>query len=390
MSIFTLILKEISRRKAGFALACGAVALAAAGVVFTVTVNRALSEATRKNTLRMGTNILILPRKVDAAAFGRGESGVMEMKEDMVRKLAESKVPADHYIGKLQVRTKVNGQDALLTGVMREIGAVGKRKKKPMGWDVPRGECYLGWSAAKRLGDDGEVGAKLSIMDREFRVGRIIESVSYVDDERIFINIRDAQELLGKPGRIHAIDALGCVCPIEGFDRYYLSGIERLIEVTLNKASDMKVKVTTYRSIAEVRTQVRLGVGLVGTMTAGALLVLALLVVTFYMLGDVRARREELGMFLAVGFGPGKLVTMFLAKLVLVALVGAVLGFAIGSAGAKYIDPGYYAKVNIKPQVLWDTAVWAILGALGVSLLAGIIPTLLAVRTDPAEVLRKN
>ncbi len=390
MSIFSLILKEISRRKAGFALVCGAVALAAAGVVFAVTVNRAYEDATRRNTLLTGPNLLVLPQQADAVAFWRGESGTLEMDEGLVKKLAASNVSADHYVGKLQMRTKINGKEILLTGVMREIGAVGKKKKKPMGWDVLPDECYLGWYAAKRLGDAARVDATLNIMGRKFRVARLLESTSFVEDERVFVNLKDAQEMLGKSGRIHAMDAIGCLCPIDEFGKHYLSDIERAIEKSLNEGSGAAVEAYTCRSMAEVRVNTRIGGKIVGIMTASGLMVMAVLVMLFYMLGDVRARREELGMFLAVGFGPGKLVAMFLTKLVLVALVGAVLGFAVGSAGAKYIDPGYYAKVNIKPRILWDTAVWAIVGALAVSLVAGIIPTLLAVRTDPAEVLRKN
>jgi putative ABC transport system permease protein len=391
VNLISLIFKEIVRRKTGFLLACFAVTFATAGVVFTETVSTAFVDAMRRVTKKMGTNILVLPSGVDPNAFWSGDTGTRLMDESLVKKLGESKINADHYIGKLQQKVAIDGHRAVLTGAMAEVGNVGKMKpwKKPLMALVPRGECVLGNVIAERLGAQGKVGARLKIQGKSFTVKKVFKHRDPVEDVRIFINIRDAQEMMGVGRKIHAIDALGCLCAIDDYGAKIFTDIEQDIETALRK--QQTVTATTYLSIAAARLETRLGADLTRWLTVGVLSALAVLVIGFYMLGDIRARREELGMFLAVGFGPGRLITMFLAKLVLIAALGAAIGFAVGSLGAtKLVDPELYAKVAIRPKVIWRLFVWSVVGSLLVSLLAGIVPTLLAARTDPAEVLRKS
>jgi len=397
VSILGLVLREIGRRKAGFVLACGAVALAAAGVVFTQTLSTAFNDALRRITLQMGRNIAVVPAGADAAALTSGESGSLTMDEAVVHRLSVSDVPAEHYMGKLQVRlTPEQGGPGILTGITADVGSVGRAKgsaKSPMGFEVKPGECILGAGTAARLGDKGKPGAKLTLLGREFTVAAVpgkggakpkpcVAPAGPVDDLRIFVNIKDAQEMLGVPGRIHAVDALGCVCPIGG-SANYLTDIEKRIEKTV-----AGTHAVTYMSIALARQTARQGAELTQKLTVGALGLLALLVVAFYLFADVRERREELGMYLAVGFSPGRLAGMFLAKLVIVAAIGAALGFAVGTFGALKIDPARMGMVGIRPAVDWMTAVWAAAGALSISALAGLLPILSAARTDPADVLR--
>jgi hypothetical protein len=313
------------------------------------------------------------------------------MDEGLVAKLGGSKINADHYIGKLQQKITVAGHRAVLTGAMAEVGNVGKQKpwKKPLMAEVPRGECVLGAAVAERLGPAGKPGAEVEIQGRSFRVSKVFKARGPVEDVRVFVNIRDAQEMMGVGRKIHAVDALGCLCAIDEYGGKVFTDIEQDIESALR--DEQTVTATTYLSIASARLETRLGAGLTRWLTVGVLAALAVLVVGFYMLGDVRARREELGMFLAVGFGPDRLVTMFLAKLALIAVIGAVIGFAAGTLGAtRLVDPELYAKVAIRPRTVWTLAAWSVAGALVVSMLAGILPTMLAARTDPADVLRKN
>jgi len=401
VSLLGIVLREIARRKLGFLLACGAVALAAAGVVFTQTLSAAFEDALRRITLKMGRNIAVVPAGADPAALWAGETGTADMDEALVKKLADSDVPAEHYLGKLQVRlTAEQGGPGVLTGIMGDVGAVGRGKgqKSPMGFEVRRGECVLGAAVAGRLGAQGRPGATLALMGRPFKVAAVpakkedgkgqdqdaLKPAGPIEDLRIFINIADAQELLGKPGKIHAIDALGCVCPIDGTVNP-LKKIETQIEKTVPGT-----RAATYVSIANARMIARQGAELTHNLTVGALAVLALLVVGFYLYSDVRERREELGMFLAVGFSPARLAGMFAAKLLLVASIGALVGYAAGTLGAMKIDPLRMNLVGLHPQASLGAALWAATGALVISALAGVLPVLSAARTDPADVLRKS
>lgn len=401
MSTLGLVLREITRRKAGFVIACLAVAVAATGVVYTQTLSRAHVDALRRITVNMGSNILIVPAKADSSAMALGASGEVTMDDSLVAKIAASDVLAEHYVGKLQQRVDLTpGRAIILTGVMEELGSVGREKKQkaPLGYRVPVGKCFLGAAVAQRLGEKGKPGEKLTLMGREFEIAQVpgkeqgkdvmldaVKPMEPVEDLRVFINIRDAQELFNLPGQIHAIDALGCICPLGESKPTFLKDIAASIEKQLPGT-----KAYTYRAKADARLKARQGTERASQLIVGALAVMAVLVIFFYLYSDVRERREELGMYLAVGFSPLRLAGMFLAKVLLVALIGAAIGYAAGSIGALYIDAEKFATVGIRPQMDWVSALLAAGGALVISALAAVIPVLAAASTDPADVLRKN
>jgi putative ABC transport system permease protein len=391
VNLLQLVFKEILRRKTGFLLACAAVAFAAAGVVFSETISKALQDAMRRVTKNLGTNILVLPSNIDANAFWAGQDGRRLMDQSLVTKLAESKIPADHFIGKVQQLISVDGNRAVLTGTMVEVGNVGRRKpwKKPMIAAVDPGKCVLGSAIAETLGKaDGDF---LTILGLKLQVHKVERSKGPIEDVRIFIAISEARQLMKiPPGKIHAIDALGCICAIGEYGPQTFPQIEQQIEKLLVE-DNQTYAATTYTSIASTRMEARLATELTRQITVGVLSTLALLVVAFYMLSDVKARREELGMFLACGFGPGRLLFLLIGKLLLVAVIGAIIGFGAGTlAATDIIDPQIYAKFALRPKPDWMLFLWTLVGTTGVSLIAGVIPALLAVATDPAEVLRKN
>jgi ABC-type lipoprotein release transport system permease subunit len=383
VTVAELTAKEIFRRRGGFLLACSAVALAAAGVVFTQTFNSGLIDAMRRITKSLGTNVLILPVETDVGSFWQGYEGAGDMPESYVEKIANSRVSADHFIGKLQKRIELKGRAAVLCGVKGELGRIGMRKKKPMptAYKPPRGECYLGSSLAKRL--DAKVGADLEVEGRHFKIGRILKAVAPVEDITVFVHLKEAQEMMDKPGVISGIDALGCLCPVpEVGDVRYLTDVEMQIRNELPGT-----QVISYLRIAQARLEARHATSLAGRMTVWTLAALAIFVIAFYLYADVRDRHAEIGMFMAMGLKPRRVALIFLTKLAVIAIVGGAIGFAIGTLAAIKIGPSAMGLIAIRPRVVWSTALWSMAGALALSMVAGFLPTLIATRTDPAQVL---
>jgi putative ABC transport system permease protein len=117
---------------------------------------------------------------------------------------------------------------------------------------------------------------------------------------------------------------------------------------------------------------------------AGVAVAVAMIGLCAMMLAQVRARRRELGVRLAIGALPGDIVLQILAEALLIGLIAGLLG----NLGALVLL-GIVASVSGLP-VLFDplTAAATTLGTLLAGTLAGIVPASVAALTDPVYSIR--
>jgi putative ABC transport system permease protein len=105
---------------------------------------------------------------------------------------------------------------------------------------------------------------------------------------------------------------------------------------------------------------------------------------------NLRERRVELGLLRSLGHGSGLIAGLFIGKAVLVAALGATLGWAAGSALALHfgqqIFPVTVQAIRTEPFLLAQMLV----GAVALVTTATVIPASMAVALDPAEVLREE
>jgi ABC-type antimicrobial peptide transport system permease subunit len=121
-----------------------------------------------------------------------------------------------------------------------------------------------------------------------------------------------------------------------------------------------------------------------------AVIILCGVIVGVLAFVNTRARRQEIGILRALGKGSASVAALFLGKALLLGVVGAVCGFALGT-GLLF---GWGNEVlQISPKLIsWDlnNLKWALLLAPVFAALASFIPAMLAVTQDPADTLRHD
>jgi ABC-type antimicrobial peptide transport system permease subunit len=107
----------------------------------------------------------------------------------------------------------------------------------------------------------------------------------------------------------------------------------------------------------------------------------------FLFLGNVRERRQEMGVLRAVGVSEITLLSLFLLKSLAIGLLGAAIGFLVGhSIAVNSIDMTWWSPYWYE-LLRWRDLFTALLAAPAVCVLAAWLPAFHASRTDPAAML---
>lgn len=106
----------------------------------------------------------------------------------------------------------------------------------------------------------------------------------------------------------------------------------------------------------------------------------------------LKYRRYDLALMRALGASRGKLMSHVLIESVLLALLGALLGLALGHVAAEVIGQMFRQtqQLNITGTVFLIQELWLVVLAVGVGIMAALIPAIQAYRTDIAETLGRG
>lgn len=401
MSVWRMLVREAWRRKGNFLLSLFTMTLAVALFVALYSLNRALEIETTRQMKNLGFNLVILPENVTREGYWSGEFGDADMPDSYVDRLVDGgAVMADHFSGRLEKRLAWEGHQAILTGV---LGTRARGQKEPLGLSQPPepGTAFFGFEVAAAvkprkdaegqplLGADGKpLLEPVTIMGESFIPARRLARREIKDDLRIYLNLRDAQRLLGKPGRIHVIEAIGCRC--EGD---VLAEIQQEVGALLNRDAQPgdRVRVTVPDEPKFfTREKMRSKVEGYAALVAPVLLLACVLWIAALSYMNVRQRRGEIGLLRALGVGSGPIAWLFLGKGALIGLLGAALGFAIGTGVAQRMGPRLFDLPAMGGEPLWFCLWWSLAVAPAMTVLASSLPALLAVAMDPAEALREE
>lgn len=335
ISLGKMIVREMLRSKVN-TLLCFLVVGVAAGMLTAMSVLSSASvDATRKMMKDMGFNLLITPPGVDPARYQALDFEGGDLPEEYVARLVnESRVMAQHFVGKYQKAIPLNGCMIVLTGVLAERTRVGTEKlPMPTAYDVPEGKVFMGSAAAKAL--RLEPGSKIEILGKTFEVAKVLDEKGVSpEDIRVFGHLHEVQALLNKPGRVNAIDALACQCPASLKD--IIGALEKSVHAVLSD-----VEVHPYKSILLARHEQRVMVGRLETAALMIMLAGGAAAICGLTYQNVRNRRREIGVLRALGVSGGRIGALFFGKILIYSALGAAAGCAGGLIAANGMNVAY-------------------------------------------------
>lgn len=424
MSITQMAFREIWGRKVTFLLAAGGVALAAATIVGAqafLEIYRLRSDALlarkeaevkqrlavlqdemRKAALKLSFNMAILPMGQDLRAWHEQDYGNTYMPEDYVNRLAKSGiVSVQHLLPILATKTRwpEMKRTIILVGCRGEVPQGTKNTKAPLMQPVPPGRMVVGHELWRSL--DLKVGQTVRLMGREFVIHKCQEERGSKDDIGVWIPLKDAQELLDKPGQLNAILALQCLCvgragfarvradvaaalpdtKVVEFETKVLARSEARTRVAEEAVQAVEREKASRTQLQAERAQAAAAAVPAVCLACGAWVFLMALI-------NARGRRSEVGILRAIGYRAHQILALFLLRYLLGGVVGAVLGISAAVLAAAAVGRGGEAPLAAGSAGLsWEFLGGTLVMASLLSLVAGWIPALLAARQDPARTL---
>lgn len=361
------------------AVSTASLALSAALVFSLVAVSSGIEEQLGAELRAYGANVLVVPRAA-ALRFGLGTLELGPVEED--RTLASADLGR---LGGDLVDVAAPGLVLTLRVAGREVGATGwdlqaLRRLNPLWRVAPRwpeapGEAMLGASLATRLGVKPGDAVEVASGERIARVA-IVGTVETggAEDENLLLSLPLAQEISGRAGqaslalvrarlegRAPEAVARAIEAAVPGAEARTLRQVARSEASLLGKVKRLILLVTIALSAATAFT------------VAGTLGVLLL------------ARREEIGLYLALGAPPSVVRRLLLSEAAAAGLAGGIAGCLAGAAGAQVVARtvfGTWVPLSAAPPIL------ALAAALGIALGASTWPVQRALQASPCDTLR--
>ena len=383
MKILHIILREIIHRKLNFIFSLLAIVTAVALFVSFFTTGEASKRETTRLMRDIGFNLRIIPKETNMEKFWAIGFSEYTMPENYVYDFASHEgLSYAHLTAMLQKKVFWRGIEVILTGIAPEVSPPGKQKP-PMIFSIGRGTVYIGFELMRNL--ELKNGDVIDIFGKPFTIARCLSESGSEDDIRIYAHLHDVQNILNMENKINEIKALQCICFVNNNN---INSITILREQLARVLPDAKV--ILMQSIASARESQRLMAEEYFGFIMPFVIVVCMAWIGLLAMMNVRERRQEIGIMRALGYGSGNIAFLFLGKAVAIGLIGAAVGFGIGTSLALKFGPDIF-KVTanmIKPTI--ELLYWSLIASPTFCALSVFIPSMVAVTQDPAVTLREE
>jgi putative ABC transport system permease protein len=383
-----MTLKEISvrnllRRKGKAAFVLAGLVVGVATVVAIISFVNAMTSDINHKLEQYGANILVVPKTENLTLSYGGLSlgGVSfemeEIRQAELTRIKDIKNAANvAALGPLVLGVAdVKDRRILMAGIDFSVSGILKPWWKIQGRQPGDGELLLGSEVARILGV--QPGSPLEISGKPLLVAGVLAPTGSQDDQLIFTRLETAQAFFGKAGRVSMVEiaALCKDCPIE--DMVFQ------ISEALPGAKVMAIQQVVKGRMEALAQFKKFSYGI-----SGVILLIGSLVVLVTMMGSVRERTEEIGIFRAIGFRRRHVMNIIFLEAGIVSLLAGIIGYLAGYGAAavalSLFSPEHSGSVPFDATL----AALSVAVALIVGLISSAYPALLAARMDPNDALR--
>jgi len=383
MRLTDIAFLNLRRRKGKAAFVVAGLLIGVATVVALFSLVEALTHDVNHKLEKYGANILIMPKThalsltYGGMALGGVSFEVEELHQadlDLIKTIPNAGNVA--AVGPMALGVvEVGEKSVLLAGIDLKASKLLKPWWRPNGRAPEAGELLAGSEAARILGL--EPGGTLSLGERTLPVSGVLEATGSQDDNLLFTDLATAQAIHGKEGRISLVEvaALCKDCPIDDM----VGQISRVIPGASVMAIQQVVK-GRMEAIAQLK-RISYGVCAVVLLVGG-------LVVLVTMMGSVRERTSEIGIFRALGFRRSHVVRIVLSEAAAVSAFSGIAGYPLGLLATKAALPFFTDAHDVALHFDPKFAALSVVLAVTLGLLASAYPSLAAARLDPNEALR--
>ncbi len=383
-----MTLKEISLRnlirrkaKAGFVLAGLVIGVSTVVAIFSFV--EAMTNDINHKLEKYGANILIVPRTENLTlSYGGLSLGGVSFEMEEIRQADLAGVTTIKNAANIAALgplvlgvVQADSRKVLLSGVDFKAAEILKPWWQVRGTFPDENGVIVGAEAAQLLALD--VGDRFAVEGGQFVVAGVLEPTGSQDDQLVFAQLTTAQKLFNKEGRVSMVEvaALCKDCPIED--------MVRQISEVLPGARVMAIQQVVKGRMETLAQFKKFSFGV-----SGVILLIGSLVVLVTMMGSVRERTDEIGIFRAIGFRRSHIMRIVFLEAAIVSGLAGILGYLLGWGATKTAVGIFTGSHHAAVALNWQLATGAVVIALGVGMLSSIYPAYVAARLDPNEALR--
>jgi putative ABC transport system permease protein len=383
MRLTDISIKNLMRRKAKAGFIMAGLVVGVAAMVAVIGFVRTMTADINHKMERYGANILILP-KTEALQLSYGGINLGGVSFDVepihqadlqrlttIKNAANIAATGPALLGVVSA----NDQPVLLAGIDMRSADILKPWWTLSGDRPGENSLLAGADAARVLALS--IGQQVAVNGHPMPVVGILGPTGSQDDGLLFTGLSTAQTILGKPGQISMVEvaALCGACPIDEMVRQ----IAGVLPETRVMAIQQVVK-------GRMDTLHRFSAFSLG-MSAVVILVGSLVVLTT-MMSSVRERKEEIGIFRAMGFRKRHVMGIIFSEAAIISGPAGLVGYLVGTGASLlavrfFSGPGH-ASATPDPALCGG----AVLLAMVVGLTASVYPAIMAARLDPNTALR--
>ncbi len=418
-----LVKDSLVRRRRRVALTILSLSVGTALISSLLAVSLDIEDKVGREMSSFGANIVLAPKSdsvpVEIGGMPVGEVGnASYLRDEDLEKLKTIfwKNNITGFVPYLYGKATINGEQTTLVGTWFEHEIPTEKGKFSTGvknlnpwwqvsgdWPQSQGQMLIGSELASRLnlaaGDMVVLAAGQA--QRDFTVTGLVSTGSF-EENQIFIDLAEAQNILGLPGKVEKVDVSALTKPpdelahraqllgdpkelsSDDYEKWYCSPYIDAITYQINEAFPDGIAKPLQRVAAaegEFLGKLKLLFGLIAGMAA----VSSAMGVTATMSATVMERRGEISLMKALGAENSHITSQFLLEATFSGLIAGVLGYGAGVALAALIGSQVFDSATSFNLVALP---FAIMTSIAIALLGSALPARRASRLQPVQALK--